>query len=76
MDPARGDAAAFVSGLWSSIHEDWGRLRLAVDLAISGRSDEIDLQRVLRIQARIVETWERLTVVIVRYINAKYATEP
>jgi hypothetical protein len=34
------------------------------------------LQRVLKTQARIVETWERLTVVIVRYINAKYATEP
>jgi hypothetical protein len=76
MDPARGDAAAFVSGLWSSIHEDWGRLRLAVDLAISGRSEEIDLRRVLKIQARIVETWERLTVVIVRFINAKYAAEP
>jgi hypothetical protein len=75
-DPARGDAGAFVSGLWSSIQEDWGRLRLGVDLAISGRSDEIDLRRVLRIQARIVETWERLTVVIVRYINAKYAPEP
>jgi hypothetical protein len=25
-DPARGDAGAFVSGLWSSIQEDWSRL--------------------------------------------------
>ena len=74
-DSARGDAGTFVSGLWSSINEDWGRLRLGVDLAISGRADEIDLKRVLKIQARIVETWERLIVVMVRYINAKYADE-
>ena len=75
-DPARGDAGAFVSGLWSSIKEDWSRLRLGVDLAISGQADEIDLKRVLKIQARIVETWERLIVVMVRYINGKYAAEP
>jgi len=75
-DPSRGDAGAFVSGLWGSIQEDWGRLRLAVDLAISGRSDEIDLKRALETQDRIVETWERLIVVIVRFINAKYATQP
>jgi hypothetical protein len=75
-DPARGDAAAFVSSLWSSIQEDWGRLRLAVDLAISGRSDEINLKRALETQDRIVETWERLIAVIVRFINAKYAVQP
>jgi hypothetical protein len=72
-DPSRGDAAAFVSGLWSSINEDWGRLRLEVDLAIAGRAEEINLKKVLKIQARIVETWERLTVVTVRFIEAKYA---
>jgi hypothetical protein len=72
-DPARGDAAAFVSGLWSSIREDWDRLRFGVDLAISGRAEEIDLKRMLKIDSRIVETWERLIVVMVRYINAKYA---
>jgi hypothetical protein len=72
-DPARGDAAAFVSGLWSSINEDWGRLRLEVDLAISGRAEEINLKKVLEIQARLVETWERLNVVALRFIEAKYA---
>jgi hypothetical protein len=72
-DPSRGDAAAFVSGLWSSINEDWGRLRLEVDLAISGRAEEINLKKVLQIQARLVETWERLTVVTVRFIEATYA---
>ena len=72
-DPARGDAAAFVAGLWSSINEDWGRLREQVDLAISGRAQDIDLKRVLKIQSRLVETWERLTVVVVRYLDAKYA---
>ena len=75
-DPSRGDAAAFVAGLWSSINEDWGRLRPAIDLAISGRAQDIDLKRVLKIQARLVETWERLTVVVVRYLDAKYATLP
>lgn len=75
-DPARGDAGAFVSGLWSSTKEDWGRLRLGVDLAVSGRSDEIDLKRVLKTQARLVETWERLIVALVRFINAKYAAQP
>ena len=59
-----------------SIKEDWGRLRLAVDLAIAGRVDEVDLKRALKTQARIVETWERLIAVVVRYINAKYAAEP
>jgi hypothetical protein len=75
-DPTRGDAGAFVSGLWGSIREDWGRLRLAVDLATSDRADEIDLKPVLKVQARIVETWERLIAVMVRYTNAKYAAEP
>ena len=74
-DPARGDSGAFVSALWGSIKEDWGRLRLAVDLAISGRTEEIDLKRVLKTQARVVATWERIIVVMVRYINAKYAAE-
>lgn len=74
-DPARGDAGAFVSGLWGSIKEDWGRIRLAVDLAIAHRTEEIDLKRVLKIQARVVQEWERLIVVIVRFINAKYAAE-
>jgi hypothetical protein len=72
-DPARGDAAAFVSGLWSSLNEDWGRLRLEIDLAIAGRADEINLKKVLKIQARLVETWERLTVVTLRFVEAKYA---
>ena len=74
-DPARGDAGAFVSSLWGSIKEDWGRIRLAVDLAISGRTEEIDLKRVLKTQSRLVAAWERIIVVMVRYINAKYAAE-
>jgi hypothetical protein len=72
-DPSRGDAAAFVSGLWGSIKEDWGRIRPEVDLAIAGRAEEVNLKPVLNIQARIVATWERLTVVLVRFTNAKYA---
>ena len=72
-DPSRGDAAVFVTGLWSSIDEDWGRLRPEVDLAISGRAEEIDLKEVLKIQARLVETWERMNVVALRFIEAKYA---
>jgi hypothetical protein len=72
-DPARGDAAAFVSSLWGSINEDWGRIRPEIDLAIDGRAQEINLKRVLEIQTRLVETWERLVVVMVRFINAKYA---
>jgi hypothetical protein len=73
MDPARGDAAAFVSGLWGSIEEDWDRLREKVDLAISGRAEEVNVEHVLKIQARLVEEWERMDAVIVRYVNAKYA---
>jgi hypothetical protein len=69
--PARGNAGAFVSSLWSSINEDWDRLRLQVELAIAGRADEIDLKRVLKIQDRLVETWERFTVVMVRFANAR-----
>ena len=72
-DPSRGDAAAFVSGLWGSIKEDWGRIRPEVDLAIAGRVEEVNLKRVLEIENRLDETWERLTVVMVRFINAKYA---
>jgi len=72
-DASRGDAAAFVSGLWGGINEDWGRLRPEVELALSGEAEQIDLKRVLKIQARLIETWERFTVVIVRYINAKFA---
>jgi hypothetical protein len=72
-DTSRGDAAAFVSGLWGGINEDWGRLRPEVELALSGQAEQIDLKRVLKIQARLIETWERFTVVIVRYINAKFA---
>jgi hypothetical protein len=72
-DPARGDAAAFFSGLWGSIEEDWGRLRPEVDLAIAGRAEEIDIERVLKIQARLVEEWERIAAVMVRFLNAKYA---
>jgi hypothetical protein len=72
-DPSRGDAAAFVSSLWGSITEDWGRIRPEVDLAIAGRAEDVNLKRVLGIQTRLVETWERLTVVMVRFINAKYA---
>ena len=72
-DDSRGDAAAFLSGLWGGINEDWGRLRPSIELALSGRAEEIDLKRVLKTQARLIETWERFTVVIVRYINAKYA---
>jgi hypothetical protein len=75
-EPSRGDAAAFLSGLWGSINEDWGRLRPEIELALSGRAEQIDLKRVLKIQARLIETWERFTVVIVRYINAKYAGSP
>jgi hypothetical protein len=71
-DPSRKDAAAFVSGLWTSINEDWRELRLDVDLAISDRAEEIDLKRVLKIQARLVEDWERFTVAMVRYIDARY----
>ena len=73
MDPARGDAAAFVSGLWGSIEEDWDRLRQKVELAISGRAEEVNIEHVLKIQARLVEEWERLDAVIVRFVNAKYA---
>jgi len=29
----------------------------------------------LEVQSRIVDEWERLIVVMVRYINAKYAAE-
>jgi hypothetical protein len=72
-DPSRGDAAAFVTGLWSSINEDWGRLRLEVDLAIADRAEEINLKQVLKIQARLVETWERLNVVALRFVEAKHA---
>lgn len=72
MDPSRGDTAAFVSSLWSSIDEDWGRLRLEVDLTIAGGENGIGLKRVLRIQARFVETWERFVVAMERYVNAKY----
>jgi len=72
-DPSRGDAAAFVSGLWGSIEEDWGRIRPEIDLAIEGRADEINLKRVLEIQPRLVESWERLDVVMVRFVEAKYA---
>jgi hypothetical protein len=75
-EPSRGDAAAFLSGLWGSINEDWGRLRPEIELALSGRAEQVDLKRVLKIQARLIETWERFTVVIVRYINAKYAGSP
>jgi hypothetical protein len=70
MEPSRGDSGAFTSGLWRSVIEDWGRLRLEIDLAISGRAEEIDLKKVMRIQARLVETWERFTVAMVRYVNA------
>jgi hypothetical protein len=72
-EPSRGDAAAFISGLWGGINEDWGRIRPEIELAISGRAEQIDLKRVLKIQARLIDTWERFTVVIVRFINAKYA---
>jgi hypothetical protein len=72
-DPSRGDAATFFTGLWSSIDEDWGRLRLEVDLAISGRAEEIDLKKVLKIQARLVETWERLNVVALRFVEAEHS---
>jgi hypothetical protein len=72
-DASRGDAAAFLSGLWGGINEDWGRLRPEIELALSGRAEQIDLKRVLKIQARLIETWERFTVVIVRFINVKYA---
>jgi len=72
-DPSRGDAAAFISSLWGSINEDWSRIRPEVDLAIAGRPEDVNLKRVLEIQRRIVETWERLTAVMVRFTNAKYA---
>jgi len=72
-DPARGDAAAFVSGLWGSIEEDWGRIRPEINLAIAGRAEEVNLKRVLEIEPRLVQAWERLAVVMVRFINAKYA---
>jgi hypothetical protein len=72
-DPARGDAGLFVASLWSSVKEDWSRMRREVDLAISGRSDEINLKKVLEVQDRLVETYERLTVITVRYADAKYA---
>jgi hypothetical protein len=72
MDPSRGDLATLLSGLWSSIDEDWGRLRLEVDLTIAGGPNGISLKRVLKIQARLVETWERFGVAMERYVNAKY----
>jgi hypothetical protein len=72
MDPSRGDLAKLISALWGSIEEDWGRLRREVDLALAAGKNEIDLKRALKIQARLVESWERLTVAIERYVNAKY----
>lgn len=72
-DPSRGDAAAFVSGLWGSIEDDWGRIRPEIDLAIEGRADEVNLKRVLEIQPRLVQSWERLDAVMVRFVEAKYA---
>ncbi len=72
MDPSRGDLATLLSSLWSSIDEDWGRLRLEVDLTIAGGANGISLKRVLKIQARLVETWERFVVTMERYANAKY----
>ncbi len=72
-DPSRGDAAAFVSGLWGSIEEDWGRIRPEIELALAGRVEEINLKRVLEIQPRLVRSWERLAAVLVRFTNAKYA---
>jgi hypothetical protein len=72
-DASRGEAAAVLSGLWDSINEDWGQLHPQIELALAGKAQEIDLERVLKTQARLIETWERFTVVIVRFINAKYA---
>jgi hypothetical protein len=73
-DPSRGDAAAFVSSLWGGVNEDWSRLRPEIELAIAGRASEINLKKVLKIQARLIETWERLTVVTLRFVEAKYAS--
>ncbi|MBW1689025.1 MAG: type IV pili methyl-accepting chemotaxis transducer N-terminal domain-containing protein [Deltaproteobacteria bacterium] len=72
-DDSRGDAAAFLSGLWGGINEDWGRLRPQIDLALAGKAEQIDLERVLKTQVNLIETWERFTVAIVRFANAKYA---
>ncbi len=60
MDPSRGKPAAFVSRLWDSIQEGWGKLRFEANLALDGHADGLDIQRMLRVQRELVDDLDRV----------------
>jgi hypothetical protein len=74
MAPERGSAGQFVAGLWQGIDQEWAWLGSEIDLALEGRAEEIDLQRVLKIQRRLVDDIERFVSAMDRFAASRYGT--
>ncbi len=75
IDASRGERAAFVAGLRQSIDTRWSQLRYEIDLAISGRVNEIDLRSILKIQSALVDDIERFTAVLGRFAAGEYGRD-
>ena len=70
-EASRGRQGIFVSTLWGSIQEGWGQVRFEVDLALEGRVDGLDIQRMLKVQRALVDELDRIRAALSRYAQAK-----
>jgi hypothetical protein len=67
MESSRGKSAQFVSRLWDSVQEGWGKLRFEADMALDGHADGLDIPRMLRVQRELVDDLDRLRAALSRY---------
>jgi hypothetical protein len=70
---SRGRSAEFVRGLWASIQEGWANMRFEADLAVEGRVEGLDIQRMLKAQRELVDDLDRFRAALSRYAEAQLA---
>ncbi|MDJ0848035.1 MAG: hypothetical protein QNK04_06650 [Myxococcota bacterium] len=74
LDPERGVSARAAGELLSSLRQDWDSMQGEFTMLAAGDEENFDLERMLVVQARLVEKVERLTAALVRYASLTYGS--
>jgi len=74
MAPDRGERGAFVAGLLGQIDSDWQAFGLELDLVVNDDDHDLDVDRLLLIEDRMIGEMQRLNSTITRFAIARYGS--
>ncbi len=74
LDPERGISARAAGELLASLRRDWDSMQGEFTMLTAGDEENFDLERMLVVQARLVDKVERLTAALVRYASLTYGS--